>query len=137
MLDHVADISFILCALAAYVSRGVAPWWVPAAIAASFAVYVGDSWWQGGRVRPTLIGSRIGHTAGVLNYGLIGVLVGNESVGLHWLPAPVMHVLYLLVPLYSSAAIATRLLPVIWPKGHGGTIASGSGGRKAEGEKKG
>src|SRR5574337_1157310 len=42
--DHLADIGFILAALSTYTRLGIAPWWVPAAIAASFAFYVIDSW---------------------------------------------------------------------------------------------
>ena len=110
LLDHLADIAFIMSALLAYAGRGVVPWWVPAAIGASFTVYVVDSWWGSGtRGLPALVGSRIGHAGGVLNYGLIGILVGNESMGLHLLSPSMMSGLYLLVPLYSGAAIATRL----------------------------
>ena len=113
VLDHVADIVFILSALDAYVLRGVVPGWVPGAIGASFGVYVVDSWWRSEtRGIPTLIGSRVGHVGGVLNYGLVGVLVGNETVALHQLSPAVMSWLFLLVPIYSGAAIATRLLRV-------------------------
>jgi len=41
--DHLADITFILSALGTYTALGIAPWWVPAAIAGSFAFYVLDS----------------------------------------------------------------------------------------------
>src|SRR5262245_61468147 len=37
ILDHFADIGFILGSLATYVYMGIAPWWVPAAIAVSFS----------------------------------------------------------------------------------------------------
>lgn len=110
VLDHAADILFVLAALAVYVALGVAPWWVPAAIAASFATYVIDSLRHSGS-RPALIGSRIGHLGGVCNYTLIGVLVGNESLGLHWLPPALVYGLYMLVPVYSAASIVTRLMP--------------------------
>jgi phosphatidylglycerophosphate synthase len=108
VLDHAADIIFILTALALYVGLGLAPWWVPAAIAASFATYVIDSLRRGGAT-PSLIGSRIGHLGGVANYALIGVLVGNDTVGLHWLPPFLMHTLFALVPIYSGASIVTRV----------------------------
>src|SRR5262245_34548989 len=39
ILDPAADIGFLLSALVLYVGLGLAPWWVPAAIAASFGVY--------------------------------------------------------------------------------------------------
>jgi phosphatidylglycerophosphate synthase len=108
VLDHAADIAFILAALALYVGLGLVPWWVPAAIAASFAAYVIDSLRRGGAT-PSLIGSRIGHLGGVGNYALIGVLVGNDTVGLRWLPPFVMHTLFALVPIYSGASILTRV----------------------------
>ncbi len=108
VFDHFADIVFVLVAFGIYARLGIAPWWVPASIAASFSFYVIDSWLRSAPVRPTLIGSRIGHVGGVANYVLIGVLVFNHSAGLHWLPAQVVTGLFLLVPLYSAAAIASR-----------------------------
>jgi phosphatidylglycerophosphate synthase len=108
VFDHLADITFILAALSGYAVCGIAPWWVPAAIAASFAVYVVDSRARAaGRMQ--LIGSRIGHVAGVLNYTLVGVLTFNTSAGLAVLSVTELHALYCLVPLYSAAAIVTRL----------------------------
>src|SRR6185436_13231816 len=86
VLDHFADIAFILGSLATYVYLDLAPWWVPAAIAASFSVYVIDSWLRSAPSLPTLIGSRIGHLGGICNWVLVGVLTFNESAGLHWLP---------------------------------------------------
>ncbi len=106
--DHVADITFILGALAAYAVHGLVPWWVPAAIGGSFVTYVLDSW-SLSAAAPALIGSRIGHLAGVCNYALIGVLAFNNSAGLHLLPAEFLHKLFWLVPVYSGAAIISRL----------------------------
>jgi len=111
VLDHAADIAFILAALGLYVRLGAAPWWVPASIAAAFAFYVLDSLWRSGS-RPTLIGSRIGHLGGVCNYALIGVLVCNDTAGLAWLPPWFMEGLFALVPLYSGASIVSRLAPI-------------------------
>jgi phosphatidylglycerophosphate synthase len=119
VLDHFADITFILGSLATYVHLGVAPWWVPASIALSFSVYVIDSWRRAlprsvasegaaGVPRPTLVGSRVGHLGGIANYVLIGVLTFDESAGLHWLPPALVAILFALVPLYSGAAITTR-----------------------------
>ena len=110
VLDHAADITFILAALGLYVGVGVVPWWVPASIAAAFGVYVIDSLRRSGP-QPSLIGSRIGHLGGVCNYALIGVLVGNDTLGLRWLPPWVTYGLCALVPIYSAASILTRVLP--------------------------
>lgn len=110
ILDHVADITFITSALAVYWKLGIAPWWVPAAIAASFLVYVVDSWRLGVATAPRrLVGSRLGHVAGILNYVLVGVLACNESAGLHWLPAGLTWALFAAVPLYSGGAAISRL----------------------------
>jgi hypothetical protein len=42
--DHFADVGFLVLALTAYVGLGIAPWWVPATVAGTFAFYVIDSW---------------------------------------------------------------------------------------------
>jgi phosphatidylglycerophosphate synthase len=107
VFDHGADISFLLIALATYVLLGIAPWWVPASIAASFAVYVVDSI-RRDPTRPQLVGSRLGHFGGIANYVLVGVLVGNVSVGLGWIPDGVMRLLFAAVPLYCGASIVSR-----------------------------
>jgi phosphatidylglycerophosphate synthase len=109
IFDHFADIAFILVALSTYAGLGVTPWWVPATIGASFGFYVADSWLHpaasGG-----LIGSRIGHIAGVLNYSLIGVLVCNTTAGLRVLSEGMLHALFWLVPCYSALAVGARLV---------------------------
>jgi len=107
VLDHAADIAFLLTALTTYVALGLAPWWVPASIAASFAVYVADSLRRS--AHPQLLGSRLGHFGGVANYVVVGVLVGNDSVGLGWLPPALMHAMFIAVPVYSGLSIFSRL----------------------------
>jgi phosphatidylglycerophosphate synthase len=109
VLDHGADIFFVLAALTGYVALELTPWWVPAAIAISFGTYVYDSLRNWAHAAEDVKPSRIGHAGGVLNYALIGVVVCNESAGLRVLPGEVMAVLYGLVPVYSGAAIAQRL----------------------------
>jgi phosphatidylglycerophosphate synthase len=115
VLDHAADITFILAAFGLYVGLGIVPWWVPAAIAAAFAAYVLDSLRRSG-AQPSLIGSRLGHVGGVCNYALIGILVGNDTLGLGWLPHWVMQGLCALVPIYSAASIMTRVMPRPFPQ---------------------
>lgn len=107
--DHLADIGFILTALWAYVVLGIAPWWVPAAIVGSFAFYVVDSWSRAPGGTPNLIGSRIGHLAGISNYVLVGILVCNNSAGVQLLSAAVLDKLFWLVPMYSAAAVGSRV----------------------------
>lgn len=106
--DHLADIGFILAALWTYTRLELVPWWVPAAIAASFTFYVIDSWSRP-TARGSLIGSRVGHIAGVCNYALIGVLVCNDSAAIHALSGTILHCLFSLVPIYSGLAMITRL----------------------------
>jgi phosphatidylglycerophosphate synthase len=50
VFDHFADVGFLVPALSTYVGLGLAPWWVPAAIAGSFGFYVIDS-----RLRTTTV----------------------------------------------------------------------------------
>jgi len=106
--DHVADIGFILSASSMYALQSLVPWWVPAAIGGSFAFYVIDSW-SLSAAAPALIGSRVGHLAGICNYSLIGVLVFNNTAGIHLLPPAFLDKLFWLVPLYSAAAVISRL----------------------------
>jgi phosphatidylglycerophosphate synthase len=109
LVDHVADIAFITTALVTYWRLGIAPWWVPASVLASFVFYVADSWRRSGGDSPRLIKSRLGHLAGVCNYTLVGVLACNASAGLGWLPPGVVGALFAAVPLYSGAAVLFRL----------------------------
>ena len=107
VLDHGADIGFLLSALGTYVALGIAPWWVPAAIAAAFAVYVATSLRGGGP--PGLVGSRIGHLGGIANWVLVGVLVCNDSLGLDWLPRWLIGACFAAVPVYSGLSVINRL----------------------------
>jgi cardiolipin synthase len=112
--DHAADITFILTALGAYARRGDLPWAAPAAVAVAFAVYVVDSWF--GRPRSSTTPSAanwLGHLGGVCNYVVVGILVGNETVGLHLLPSRLVYALGAGVTFYSLAAILTRSLAVL------------------------
>ncbi len=118
MFDHIADIAFILGALSMYALQAAIPWWVPAAIAASFAFYVIDSWSLSGAGAATLIGSRIGHLAGICNYALVGVLAFNDTAGIHALPPSLLAKLFWLVPVYSAAAVISRVA-----SRHGGVSA--------------
>ena len=119
VLDHAADITFILASLGLYVGLGVVPWWVPASIAAAFAAYVLDSLRRSG-AQPSLIGSRLGHLGGVCNYALVGTLVGNDTLALAWLPEWVMRGLFALVPIYSGLSVVMRLMPRALPAPVGG-----------------
>jgi phosphatidylglycerophosphate synthase len=76
-LDHVCDVGFILATLGYFVSRGLVPWWLPAAIAWSFGLYCLDSWWRRNQQpQPQLLGSRLGHAGGILYFGTVGLVTG-------------------------------------------------------------
>ena len=107
--DHFADICFLLTALSTYAALGTAPWWVPAAVGGSFAAYVVDSWVRNGHGGGGLIGSRIGHAAGMLNYTLVGILVCNNTAGIGALSPGALRKLFWLVPIYSALAVIARL----------------------------
>jgi phosphatidylglycerophosphate synthase len=85
-VDHVCDILFILTTLGFFAVRGLVPWWLPAAIAWAFGLYVVDSWWRTARQpQRTLLGSRLGHIGGILNYATVGLATVDlclESQGL-------------------------------------------------------
>jgi phosphatidylglycerophosphate synthase len=110
VFDSLADIIFILAALGAGWAAGAVPWWVPAAIAASFAYYAIDSLVLTRRApQRTFIASRLGHWGGVANFAIVGVVTFNHGCGLHWLGPEVMQALFALAPVYSAAAILARL----------------------------
>lgn len=82
VLDHLCDVGFILAALSVFAWQGWAPWWLPAAIAWAFALYALRSWWlTAGTMGPTLIGSRLGHLGGILNYGAVGLVALDLCLG--------------------------------------------------------
>jgi phosphatidylglycerophosphate synthase len=113
VFDHATDLVFVLSSLLLFVGYGAVPWWVPAAVGASFTVYVADSWRRrDGVATLDLRGSRIGHAGGIVNYVLIGVVVGNDVCRLRLVAEPIMHALFLIVLLFSAASVLTRLL--VW-----------------------
>jgi phosphatidylglycerophosphate synthase len=89
-LDHGADIFFILFALGWFAAWGWVTWWLPAAIAWAFGLYAFDSWWRSsgpGRQR-RLLGSRLGHVGGILNYAAVGGVMAQPALGLSLVPRP-------------------------------------------------
>lgn len=109
--DHGADIFFVLGTLSVYAWRGIAPWWVPASIAVAFTLYVIDAFSGAAPTPARRAAGRIGHVGGVCNYVLIGVLIGNETIGLHLLPPALLAIILLAVPVYSLASVVARYLP--------------------------
>ena len=75
LLDNAADIAFVLGGLATAAALGIVPWLVPAAILLAVVDYARASFEaRRGMVPARVARSRIGHTAGVLNYACLGVV---------------------------------------------------------------
>ena len=93
-LDHGADIFFILFALCWFAAWGWVTVWLPAAIAWAFGLYTFDSWWRsGGRGQPRrLLGSRLGHIGGILNYAAVGMVMAERALGLPLASGPLWQV---------------------------------------------
>lgn len=90
-LDHGADIFFILFALGWFAAWGWVTWWLPAAIAWAFGLYAFDSWRRSGGPgrQHRLLGSRLGHLGGILNYAAVGGVIAEPVVlGLSFVPRP-------------------------------------------------
>jgi phosphatidylglycerophosphate synthase len=68
-LDSLADIVFVLTALACEAHAGAIPVYIPTLIAASFTQYVIDSLMICGSSTP--VKSRLGHWGGVINFTLV------------------------------------------------------------------
>jgi phosphatidylglycerophosphate synthase len=71
-LDSLADIVFVLTALACEARAGAIPIYIPILIAASFTQYVVDSLMISRA--SILIKSRLGHWGGIINFALVIVL---------------------------------------------------------------
>jgi len=104
-LDSIADVIFVLTALACLAYAGTIPAYIPALVAASFAQYALDSVLI--RESAVPVRSRLGHWGGIVNY-LIVVLFA-------WAPPPqlpgrIVGALSPLIGLFYVAAICERAL---------------------------
>ena len=82
VLDNLADIAFVLAGTVAGATLGLVPRAVPVAIAVAFAAYAAAS--VRGR---EMARSAAGHTAGALNYALVGLIAGAAAMpGRAWAP---------------------------------------------------
>ena len=93
-LDHGADIFFILFALGWFAAWGWVTGWLPVAIAWAFGLYAFDSWRRSGEAgQPRrLLGSRLGHLGGILNYGAVGAVMAGPALGLPLMPGPLWQI---------------------------------------------
>ena len=110
LLDNAADVTFLLVTLGYLTSRGVVPWWIPAAVGGAFAQYAIDSWWLSRHApRITLVSNPIGHWAGVLNYAGVGVMALHAATQARLFAAPLVQALLLAWIGYLLLAVGVRL----------------------------
>lgn len=111
LLDTTADVALVLGVTGAAAALGLVSWAAPAAIAAAVVAYALASLrrsTQAGAWR--LARSRLGHAAGVANYGLAGLVAGAVA-----LPHPGWRVALglagALVVALNAGAVLARILP--------------------------
>ena len=103
-LDAIADIIFVLSALACAAFARAIPFYIPILIALSFSQYAIDSMLLSGAP----IKSRLGHFGGIINYALVIVLSIAPST------VSIMRALYPLLAIFYIAAISERITGYFW-----------------------
>jgi phosphatidylglycerophosphate synthase len=104
-LDSVADIAFVLTALACEAQAGAIPAYIPVLIGVSFAQYAIDSIVISGSSTP--VRSRLGHLGGIVNFALVLLLA--FASGARW-PGIVAREASPLLAIFYVAAIFERML---------------------------
>jgi phosphatidylglycerophosphate synthase len=107
-LDSVADVAFVLTALACESQAGAIRAYIPVLIAVSFAQYAIDSIVISGSSTP--VRSRLGHWGGVVNFALVLLLA--FASGAQW-PGIVVREASPLIAIFYIAAIFERMLGYI------------------------
>ncbi len=107
-LDSVADVAFVLAALACEAQAGAIPAYIPVLIVVSFAQYAIDSIVISGSSTP--VRSRLGHWGGVVNFALVLLLA--FASGARW-PGIVVREASPLIAIFYIAAIFERMLGYI------------------------
>jgi phosphatidylglycerophosphate synthase len=113
-LDHVCDVLFIVAALGCFAFLGLVPWWLPSAIVWSFSLYAYDSWRRTAQApQRQLLGSRLGHLGGILNYGAVGVVAVQLWGGGPRLPMALVQSGFIGLALLAGLA-GTERLWLLW-----------------------
>jgi phosphatidylglycerophosphate synthase len=107
-LDSVADVAFVLTALACEAQAGAIPAYIPVLIAVSFAQYAIDSIVISRSSTP--VRSRLGHWGGVVNFALVLLLA--FASGARW-PGIMVREASPLIAIFYIAAIFERMLGYI------------------------
>ena len=103
-IDGIADVTFVLAALACEAAAGAIPYYIPILIAVSFSQYAIDSAVVGARASGP-IKSRLGHWGGIINYALAITLAVAPPPAL---PGVVVRGLAPQIGLFYVAAICER-----------------------------
>lgn len=110
VLDHACDVLFILIALGFFVIHNLVPWWLPAAIAWAFTLYVLDSWWRTTeQPQHSLVASRLGHLGGILNYVAVGLVTANVCTDPMLFPRPFLQGYFTVLALLALTSGGERL----------------------------
>lgn len=89
LFDHATDVLLVGASLVVFAASGRISWWVPAAVLGAVAAYAHAVWRERfvgtdgpGGIRPDAGRARsaLGHAAGVLNYGLVGILAVDVAI---------------------------------------------------------
>ena len=102
-LDAVADITFVLTALACEAVARAIPFYIPMLIALSFSQYAIDSMLLSGAP----IKSRLGHFGGIINFALVIVLALAPPPAM---PGVIVRALCPLLAIFYIAAITERIV---------------------------
>ena len=107
-LDSLADIAFVLTAIACEARAGAIPAYIPVLIAVSFTQYAIDSVVLRGSSVP--VRSRVGHWGGILNYTIVvvlGLLRRRDGSG-RWFARPRRSSRFFTLPQFSRGCWRTR-----------------------------
>ena len=106
LLDHAVDATLVTCGSAALAWQGLLPALLPALIAIAFLQYALDS-----RLFPgaSLRGSVLGRWNGIAYYGVVGIPIVRDLLGLGWPGPGLLQGLGWLLVASSLASIVDRL----------------------------
>ena len=112
-------------ALGWFAAWGWVTWWLPAAIAWAFGLYAFDSWWRSGELgrQRRLLGSRLGHVGGILNYAAVGGVMAEPALGLSLVPRPLGQAALVAVMGVAFVSGLERLLLLWLGRGFSGPVA--------------
>ena len=107
---------FILAALSTFVLRGMVPWWLPAAIAWAFVLYVVNTWGRpSAQPQPPRLRQQLGHIGGMLYYVTVGIVTAHVGTAEQWLPPSVLWGWFLAMALLAGVSGSGHLMQ-LWQR---------------------